>query len=255
MLTGLNLFGIWRWLGRQARIEEGATAAAEASEQARRVRYAFPGFAASQGTRSRMGRASCSVPAWMQWLAARAVSFTMSWLPKAALPEWGRHFARMAVGSASMQGTGQARSLGRRGFEGFGDREGPMAGPLIVTAELRPADFAWLNDLRRRHYPAERNRVPAHLTMFHALPPSAEYEIRQLLANDVEQRLRRAHGSAGVMNLGGGVALRIASEDLDTIRARDRRAASRASDRAGLAPAGQRTSRSRTRSRLGRRER
>ncbi len=30
-LTGLNLFGIWRWLGRQARIEEGASVAAEAS--------------------------------------------------------------------------------------------------------------------------------------------------------------------------------------------------------------------------------
>ena len=32
-LTGLNLFGIWRWLGRQARIEEGASVAAEASER------------------------------------------------------------------------------------------------------------------------------------------------------------------------------------------------------------------------------
>ncbi len=33
VLTGLNLFGIWRWLGRQAKIEEGGTSAAEASEQ------------------------------------------------------------------------------------------------------------------------------------------------------------------------------------------------------------------------------
>jgi len=32
-LTGLNIFGIWRWLGRQARVEEGARAAAEASEE------------------------------------------------------------------------------------------------------------------------------------------------------------------------------------------------------------------------------
>ena len=31
VLTGLNLFGIWRWLGRQAKIEEGASSAAEAS--------------------------------------------------------------------------------------------------------------------------------------------------------------------------------------------------------------------------------
>jgi hypothetical protein len=34
VLTGLNLFGIWRWLGRQARIEEGASSASEASERA-----------------------------------------------------------------------------------------------------------------------------------------------------------------------------------------------------------------------------
>ena len=32
VLTGLNVFGIWRWLGRQVRVEEGAMAAAEASE-------------------------------------------------------------------------------------------------------------------------------------------------------------------------------------------------------------------------------
>ena len=31
VLTALNLFGIWRWLGRQARIEEGAAAAAKES--------------------------------------------------------------------------------------------------------------------------------------------------------------------------------------------------------------------------------
>ena len=31
ILTVLNLFGIWRWLGRQARVEEGTEAASEAS--------------------------------------------------------------------------------------------------------------------------------------------------------------------------------------------------------------------------------
>ena len=32
VLTALNLFGIWRWLGRQTKVEEGARAASEASE-------------------------------------------------------------------------------------------------------------------------------------------------------------------------------------------------------------------------------
>jgi hypothetical protein len=92
-----------------------------------------------------------------------------------------------------------------------------MAGALIVTAELAPPDFAWLNDLRRRHYPAARNQLPAHLTMFHAIPPSAESELRQLLRVMAEQSPPRAL-IAGVMNLGGGVALRIASDELDRIR-------------------------------------
>lgn len=33
VLTVLNLFGIWRWLGRQAKVEAGSEAAAEASER------------------------------------------------------------------------------------------------------------------------------------------------------------------------------------------------------------------------------
>src|SRR5215212_2769401 len=33
ILTLLNIFGVWRWLGRQARVEEGARAASEASEE------------------------------------------------------------------------------------------------------------------------------------------------------------------------------------------------------------------------------
>ena len=93
-----------------------------------------------------------------------------------------------------------------------------MAGPLIVTAELAPEDFAWLNDLRRRHYPSERNQLPAHLTMFHAIAPSAEGELRQILRTMSKESPPRAFIS-GVMNLGGGVAFRIASEGLDAIRA------------------------------------
>jgi hypothetical protein len=34
VLTVLDIFGVWRWLGRQSRVEEGARAAAEASEVA-----------------------------------------------------------------------------------------------------------------------------------------------------------------------------------------------------------------------------
>jgi hypothetical protein len=92
-----------------------------------------------------------------------------------------------------------------------------MSGALIVTAEIAQRDFGWLEGLRRANYPADRNQVPAHLTMFHALPPSAEGEVRRALARFGPEPPPRA-SIEGLMDLGGGVALRVASTDLDRIR-------------------------------------
>ena len=89
---------------------------------------------------------------------------------------------------------------------------------LIVTAELAPADLAWLDGLRRRHYPPERNRLPAHLTMFHTLPPSAESDARARLAAAARDYSPPRAMIAGLMDLGGGVALRVVSDELDAIR-------------------------------------
>jgi len=92
-----------------------------------------------------------------------------------------------------------------------------VARALIVTAEIGPTDLAWLDRLRRAHYPADRNQLPAHLTMFHALPPSAEGEARFTLSRLASGRPPRA-SIEGLMDLGGGVAFRVVSEDLDRIR-------------------------------------
>ena len=92
-----------------------------------------------------------------------------------------------------------------------------MAGALIVTVEIAPRDFSWLEGLRRTHYPPDRNQVPAHLTMFHSLAPSAEAELRTRLAAAVRQPPPKAM-LAGLMDLGGGVAFRVVSPDLDRIR-------------------------------------
>jgi len=92
-----------------------------------------------------------------------------------------------------------------------------VAGALIVTAEIAPSDLAWLDGLRRTHFPPERNQLTAHLTMFHALPPSAEAEARASLARFGMERPPQA-SVEGLMNLGGGVAYRIVSTDLDRIR-------------------------------------
>jgi len=92
-----------------------------------------------------------------------------------------------------------------------------MAGALIVTAALGAADFAWLDGARRRYFPPERNQLDAHLTMFHALPPSLEGEVRTLLKAQCKGP-RPAATIAGLMNIGGGVAYRVSSPGLDSFR-------------------------------------
>ena len=92
-----------------------------------------------------------------------------------------------------------------------------MSGPLIVTATFGDGDNGWLQEMRRAHYPAGRNRVPAHLTLFRQLPPSMASELSQRLAAYAAAPPPRAR-IAGVMDLGEGTALRVESEELEDIR-------------------------------------
>lgn len=95
---------------------------------------------------------------------------------------------------------------------------GPSSGvPLIVTALMGDADFAWLDGMRRAHFPPERNVLRAHLTLFHHLPQSVEHE----LATHIKQVTLAPAPKAtlsGVMHMGRGVAFRVHSEGLDAIR-------------------------------------
>lgn len=90
--------------------------------------------------------------------------------------------------------------------------------PLLVTAEL-PADvLAWADALRRTHYPPGRNRLRAHVTLFHALPPSSEGEVRRLLAEFSRRPPPHARIS-GLFDLGRGTALDVASAELVAMHA------------------------------------
>lgn len=90
-----------------------------------------------------------------------------------------------------------------------------MAGvPLLVTAELPPDILGWADAMRRTHYPPERNRLRAHVTLFHALPPSAEGEVRRLLADLAKVTSPPDAEVAGLMDLGTGTALDVRCEAL-----------------------------------------
>jgi hypothetical protein len=93
------------------------------------------------------------------------------------------------------------------------------AGPLIVTAEL-PGDLqAWAERLRQAHYPAERNQVAAHVTLFRALPPSCEAELREALATLARDHPPLAARLDGPISLGRGTAIAIVSPPMQALRA------------------------------------
>jgi hypothetical protein len=90
--------------------------------------------------------------------------------------------------------------------------------PIIMTASMGAGDQAWADGLRRAHYPADRNVVAAHITLFHHLPAPYEAElIERTRALAGEFAAPPAQWSE-VMNLGTGVALRIHSPGLLAIR-------------------------------------
>jgi hypothetical protein len=90
--------------------------------------------------------------------------------------------------------------------------------PIVVTATFGDGDNGWLQKLRRDHYPAGRNRVPAHLTLFRQLPPSLEAELCERLARAAAAGPPAAT-IARIVDLGEGTALEVESEALEKIRA------------------------------------
>ena len=78
-------------------------------------------------------------------------------------------------------------------------------------------DNGWLQEMRRAYYPPDRNRVPAHLTLFRHLPPSLEAELAARLGAYAAAPPPRAV-LAGIIDLGQGTAFRVESEELEDIR-------------------------------------
>lgn len=91
------------------------------------------------------------------------------------------------------------------------DSTGPI---FILTAELDAENFAWLDGLRRAHFPAERNFLSAHLTMFHRLSP---LHIERLLAIPLPSGPMKI-AFTGVTFLGFGSAIRATSGELERLR-------------------------------------
>lgn len=126
VMTALNLFGVYRWLGRQAKLEEGASKAAEASEAA-------PGenlFPASTLTASRLvGR------------GGEALGTTVD----AMLSCNGGKLRYLVVAQGGVAGIGETFRRVDWHYAGVQDGE--------VRTEFDPDSFARLPELQKDNWP------------------------------------------------------------------------------------------------------
>ncbi len=91
--------------------------------------------------------------------------------------------------------------------------------PFIVTAELPRDVLSWADGLRRAHFPPERNHLAAHVTLFHALAPSLRAELPAVLSRIAAAAPPPEVELTGLMDLGRGTALALASPAMLAIRA------------------------------------
>ncbi len=91
--------------------------------------------------------------------------------------------------------------------------------PLIVTLALDGENQARCEAERRRHYPARLNRIPAHISLFHALPGEEEPAIRDLLTSVAERQPGFAVEVDDLMRLGRGVAYAVRAPELHELHA------------------------------------
>jgi len=94
----------------------------------------------------------------------------------------------------------------------------PSPAPFIVTAEL-PADiFAWVDGLRRAHFPPKRNVLSAHVTLFHSFAPTLREELLRVLGGFAARFAPPDAAIDGLMNLGNGTALGVRSPGMLRVR-------------------------------------
>jgi 2'-5' RNA ligase len=85
----------------------------------------------------------------------------------------------------------------------------PELQPLILTLKLDPQTFAYFDRLRQQYFPPARNFLPAHITLFHALPGEAISQIQQTLQGYCSQTTKLPIVFPKPRFLGKGVAVEV----------------------------------------------
>ena len=89
--------------------------------------------------------------------------------------------------------------------------------PLILTLALHAEDQERFERLRRLHFPAGRNMIPAHVTLFHHLPGQEAGAVSDAVAARCAAA-PFAVAVPGLRFLGRGVAYALESSELSALR-------------------------------------
>lgn len=96
----------------------------------------------------------------------------------------------------------------------------PTHDPLILTLAMDDAAFGQFDALRRRHFPAALNHIPAHATLFHHLPGGEEAGLWETVSALARVETSPEVAVTDVRFTGRGVAFVLEAEALTAFRAR-----------------------------------
>lgn len=85
--------------------------------------------------------------------------------------------------------------------------------PVILTLKINQEATVYFTGLRKLHFPAERNYLDAHLTLFHHLPgnePAILEAVKTVCAKQMQMLLQVTQ----VVSIGAGVAFKLECEAL-----------------------------------------
>jgi hypothetical protein len=98
------------------------------------------------------------------------------------------------------------------------------ASPLVLALAVEPAAQAEFEAQRHRYFPAALNRVPAHISLFHALPGAEVHSIKELLREAAARTAPFPLEVRDVKKLGRGVAYALTSDILVALHGELRKA-------------------------------
>jgi len=90
--------------------------------------------------------------------------------------------------------------------------------PLILTLRFDQASFDRFDQERRWHFPADRNFIPAHLTLFHHLPGQLGRTLTHGIAARCFKQAVFPILVANLRSLGRGIAYVVESSELTELR-------------------------------------